>query len=640
MFNKSIAYKLSVYISVAVISVFLAFIIITFYFNNEIVKEKIESETITLGYQAMMLGEKQLVSTREVASNIAEQILYYANHQDVKLFISKILARYNFINAVHINIDPDVPEILYHNQYYFRAPDSIYMLRGNDVTYLCEVEQGIFNNMKKENHPGWTETFECHRNNKDVVAYFTPVQIHDEFNQTVTVGSVVLELARVDLNDTINSIKIGEEGYAFLVGKDGTYLTHPRKDYVMNKNLLNLSKKEFKGEVGDIKKVIESGLSGSIIAYPEDLDYQKCWIYYTPVKETGWTLVFVVPFNYMFEPLYIMILRMLFISVLGILIIFFIISFISNKLIQPLSNVTTQLKKFSSQGIETDLNTRNEVALVSESLDYIKSWYRKFEIEHQREEKLKNQRTQDLLEASEIQMSLINKDFSAFEKRDDIDLYASYQPAHIVSGDLFDFIFLDKDHLLFTIGDVSGKGLSASFFMSVAQTIIKGNSRLDTPGKIVNKTNNELYTVNQHQFFLTLFCGVLNLKTGILKYCNAAHTPLLILSANGEITAFEQPHGMPLGLNPDRVYEESALKLNPGDSIVLYTDGVTELQDANDQHFGRERFFQMLLHLAEFKPKLLIEEIEKNLDLFRGKRQLADDITILVLKYKDKKKAS
>jgi sigma-B regulation protein RsbU (phosphoserine phosphatase) len=330
---------------------------------------------------------------------------------------------------------------------------------------------------------------------------------------------------------------------------------------------------------------------------------------------------------------------MLFFAVLGILVIFFIITYISNKMIQPLSNVTSQLKTFSSTTGELVLNTRNEVELVSKSLDFLKSWYEKFEIEHRQEEILSSQRTQDLMEASEIQMSLINTDFSVFNERKDIDLFALYKPARIISGDLFDFIFLEKDILYFTIGDVSGKGLSAAFFMSVAQTILKNNAKLKVPGLIVEKTNNELYTVNQHQFFLTLFCGVINLKTGILQYCNAAHTSALILNLAGEINELEQSHGMPLGLYPNKTYENSKFKLNPGDSIVLYSDGVTEQLDINNNRFGIDIFYSVLNKTANQKPKELINEVDNNLELFRGEVKQTDDITMMVLKYKNKKKA-
>jgi len=236
-------------------------------------------------------------------------------------------------------------------------------------------------------------------------------------------------------------------------------------------------------------------------------------------------------------------------------------------------------------------------------------------------------------------MSLIHTDFSTFADREDVDLYAIYKPARIVSGDLFDFFFLDDENLFFSIGDVSGKGISAAFFMSVAQTLIKGNSKLKSPGKIITGTNNELFTANRHQFFLTLFVGVINLKTGVLKYCNAAHTSTMILNSKSEITVLNSLHGMPLGLYPNRDYNESFITLEEGSSLILYSDGVTEMQDPEKNHFGNERFYQILSLQKNRNPKILIGEIEKELDHFKGNMKQADDVTIMVLNFKSKKKA-
>jgi sigma-B regulation protein RsbU (phosphoserine phosphatase) len=422
-----------------------------------------------------------------------------------------------------------------------------------------------------------------------------------------------------------------------MVTSDGTFLTYPDEQYILERNLFSVLNKASNLDSLALYHILNDGKAGTAIAYPEYLDYEKSWLYYTPIKETGWTLLFVIPYDELFVPLYLMVLRMLFFSVVGILIIFFIVTYISKKLIQPLSSVTTQLKKFSSLTGEIS-NTNDEVALVTESLDYLQNWYEKFKIKTQEEEQKNTQREHDLLEASNIQMSLINTDFSLFENRQDIDLFAIYKPARIVSGDLYDFIFLDEDHLFFTIGDVSGKGVSAAFFMSVAQTLLKSNSRLKEPGKIVRATNHRLYSVNQHQFFLTLFCGIIDLKTGVLTYSNAAHTPTLIIKSNGEIIELAKSQGMPLGLYPNRKYGESRMMLNPGDSIVLFSDGVTEQQNKNKKHFGINRICKLLAKNTKLNPANLVLRIDRSLNKFRGEMEQNDDITIMTLKFKNRKR--
>ena len=640
MFNKSIAYRLSVYISLAVISVFMAFIVIAYYFNSNIIKRTVENEAINMGTKALMLGEKQLISVREITSNVSDQALFFAQHNEVELFVRLLMLKYPFLNAMHVNIDSGVPNVMYRHFHFYRSSDSIIFQKEDELIYFCKNEERMFKELMAGENPEWTEVFHCERNEKQVVGYYSPIRIRVAENELVKVGSVISELSLSDLNDTINSFRIGKkDGYAFLVSEDGTYLTHPNKEWILKRSLYTVKDKEYEISDARIDDLLKKGETGSVIAYPEYLNYRKSWVHYTPIKEIGWTLFFVVPYNELFVPLYLLVLRMLFFSVLGILVIFFIITYISNKLIQPLSTVTTQLKKFSSASNEPDSGTQNEVQLVSESLNYLKSWYEKFEINQNQEQQLNSQRKLDLLEASEIQMSLINTDFSAFKNREDIDLYAIYKPARIVSGDLFDFFFLDDDHLFFSIGDVSGKGISAAFYMSVAQTLIKSNSKLQSPGKIIAGTNNELFTANQHQFFLTLFVGVFNLKTGVLKYCNAAHTATLILNSKGEINELNSSHGLPLGLYPNRDYEESVVNVEPGSSLILYSDGVTEMQDSDKMHFGNERFYQILGAQKNLKPKEVIEGIEQELELFKGKMNQTDDVTIMVLQYKSQKKA-
>lgn len=633
MFNKSIAYRLSIYISLAVVTVFLIFIFIAYVFNHNILKSNVENRAIGLGYQAMMLGERQLVSTKEITSNISEQVLYFAHYNDVDFLVSNLMSKYHFLNAIHVNIDSVIPDLNYHNYYTFRDTDSIYSWKGNEILYHCRNEQRIFQTANSKDAPGWTEEFTCHKNNKLVVSYYSPIKIKDAGGNPIKVGSVIAELSLLDLADTINTLKIGKSGYAFLVSKDGSYLSHPNKDWIMNKNLFKISEHEYYSTQSQISSLLINGETGSTVAYPQYMNYEKSWIYYTPIKETGWTLIFVVPYNELFVPLYLLVLRMLFFAVLGILVIFITITYISNRLIYPLSKVTSQLKSFSSGGARNfEMDTRNEIELVSASLENIKNWYERFKTDKFNEEKLNTERMQDLMEASEIQMSLINTDFTAINSGNDAKIFAAYHPARIVSGDLYDFMFLNNENLYFTIGDVSGKGLSAAFYMSVAQTLLKSNSRFNSPGKIVTNANNELYTNNQHQFFLTLFAGVLNVKTGVLLYCNAAHTSSLIVSANGDITELTQTHGMPLGLYPNRIYSESEVLLNSGDSIVLYSDGVTEMQNEDKLHYGNERFFGVLRKYAKSEPEQFIREIENSLTDFRGVAKQTDDITIMVIK--------
>ena len=634
MINKSIAYRLSIYISIAVIVVFLAFMAITYFFNHRIIKESIQDVATGLSSKLITSVEEQLVATREVTSNVSNQTIFYSEQNHSDLLISGIMDRYPFLNAMRINIDSGVPSINYHNIFAYRDKNKIVFEKKNSIEYHCITEQRIFEKASANQEAGWTEIFTCHLNKNMVVAYYSPILYEDENHNISKIGEVITELSLSNLNEVINSLEVGKNGFAFLLSQDGDFITHPIKDYMLNRSVYDMPDDVYNKKKINMQDVLQRGLSGSLVAYPEYKDHKKHWAYYTRLNEIEWTLMIGFPYSELFEDLYLLILRMLFFSVIGILAVYLTVTYITNKLIEPLSTVTSQLKKFSSF-TGKEIASLNEVQHISESLNYLKTWYENFKVEQSNEEKRSKREKQDLLQASEIQQSLIKTDFTGISSRKEIDLYAIYKPARIVSGDLFDYFLLDDETLIFTMGDVSGKGVPAALFMSVAQTIIKSNaSAAYSASEIVKKANDELFTTNKHQYFLTLFLGILNLKTGELSFCNAAHTPSYVLKPNGEVIELIQTHGLPLGLYPNKEYSDSQITLDRGDCIVVYTDGITDLQNEENVQFGNKKFIENLKNLGDCNPEAMVNKIELSLDAYRGEASQIDDITLMVIKYK------
>ncbi|WP_321373681.1 SpoIIE family protein phosphatase [uncultured Draconibacterium sp.] len=634
MLNKSIAYQLSVYISLAVIGVFITFIGIFFLFNQTLIKESVTNKAMTQSSEVTGSVRRHVVTTSEVAGNIADQVIFYGQQDHIDLFIKSLVEKYSFLNAIFIDIDSTVTDLQYWSYLSYKEGDSVTIVRGDKSYEECIKGQVYFKDLKMQPNGGWSEPYLCERSNSVVVAYCAPIIINSTTNQEIRVGEVICELSLDELNKDVNSLKIGEEGFAFLLSKEGVYITHPRQDWVLNKSIYELSNKVYKGDVSTTSdSILVNAKPGTLIAYPELLNYEKALVYYTPVQQNGWILVSVVPYRELFEPLYMPVLQMLFFSVLGILIIYLTVTYIINRQIKPLSDVTQQLKRFSNlTGPYKDI-PENEVIQVAESLNYMKSWYEKYLQTQSDEKKKREQRQEDMRQASEIQHSFIKTVYPAFPDRTDIDLFSTYKPARGVSGDLFDYFFIDDDHLVLTMGDVSGKGVPAAFFMSVAQTTIKTNALEPKANTIVKNVNNELCTSNQHQFFVTLFLGVLNLKTGNLEYCNAAHTPGYILKGNGELVGLDQSHGLPLGLYPDKSYGSANIKMEKNETLILFTDGVTEMLNENDQQYGILRFEENIKSLAGQKPQEMVERLEKSFKIFRGNALQSDDITMLIFSY-------
>jgi sigma-B regulation protein RsbU (phosphoserine phosphatase) len=626
MFNKSIAYKLSIYISLAVIGVFLIFITASYFFNQNLLSNNIKNKAIAMSNEINGIVNKNTTITRDVAMNISEQIIYYSRNNDSELILRMVMEKYPMLNAIHISLDSS---LAIQNSYYFigREGSKINYEQGNSLIYNCTNEIDILKQVNKLKSAGWTDAYRCDSENDVVVAFYCPV--FDDEKQIV--GQVYCELSLSELNKNINQMGIGERGFAFIVNRNGDYITHPIKEWILARNLNELPNKIVKRRKIDIDSILEGKQSGSAVVYPEILNYEKSWVYYTPTNENRWFLIFIMPYNELFNELYIQTLRMLFFAVIGIIIIYFIISYISNKLIEPLSSVTTQLNKLSHPGGKE--SSKNEVKQVADSLNSLKTWFEKYRTNQEQEELKNYRRRQDLIQASEIQQSLIKTDFSTFAEGNNIDLYAFYKPARVVSGDLFDYFFIDEDNLAITVGDVSGKGVPAAIFMSIAQTIIKNNALFKRAKTIVNKANQDLCTDNTHQFFLTLFLGILNVKKGEFNYCNAAHTISLILKPDGSIIELNQTHGLPLGLYIDRNYKDSKIKLDEGDKLILYTDGVSELLNEDKTQFGIERLKETLEQYKDLGPEDLVMQIEKSLEFYRGNTPQSDDICVFVIEY-------
>jgi len=179
--------------------------------------------------------------------------------------------------------------------------------------------------------------------------------------------------------------------------------------------------------------------------------------------------------------------------------------------------------------------------------------------------------------AHDIQMGILPKIFPPFPEMPEFDLYATIEPAREVGGDLFDFFFLDDDHLCFNVGDVSGKGVPASLFMAITKTLIKTRATKDMPPEVVlNQVNQDLSEDNPSLLFVTLFLGTLNIKDGTIEYCNGGHNPPYIIRESGEIEAVEMTGGLALGVMEDFSFQSKRIVLNRGDAIFIYSDGVTE----------------------------------------------------------------
>jgi sigma-B regulation protein RsbU (phosphoserine phosphatase) len=246
------------------------------------------------------------------------------------------------------------------------------------------------------------------------------------------------------------------------------------------------------------------------------------------------------------------------------------------------------------------------------------------------------QRTDAALKlAHDIQMSLLPQKFPPFPEIAQIDLYAAIQPAWEVGGDLYDFFLTDQGLIFFAIGDVAGKGVPASLFMAITRTLIKVSARKGLqPHEILYEVNAELCCNNDSCTFVTLFCGTLDPVTGNVCYASAGHNPPLVVRPSQALVYLDDGGGMAAGILEKATYQTHHLHLNAGDSLFLYTDGVTEAMNRKRELFSEKRLIRKMDGLQKHSSEEIVTAILETISKFSKGVPQGDDITLMNLKMK------
>lgn len=240
----------------------------------------------------------------------------------------------------------------------------------------------------------------------------------------------------------------------------------------------------------------------------------------------------------------------------------------------------------------------------------------------------------DLDMAARIQQKILKQDFPVYQDDSRFDVYAHMIAAKHVGGDFYDFFKVDDDKLVFFIGDVSGKGMPASIYMAVCRTMLKAiGSEVTNPAECITKVNNMLIPESDITTFVTVFYGIIDLKTGVLSYCNGGHNLPYLVSKDGTVKEMSDVGGLLLGKFENAEYDMSTIQLEPGDSIVTFTDGVTEAENDSGGFFDEERVIKYLEKSADKQLNPLVKGLFLEVMKFAGTAPQSDDITVLTTRY-------
>jgi len=257
------------------------------------------------------------------------------------------------------------------------------------------------------------------------------------------------------------------------------------------------------------------------------------------------------------------------------------------------------------------------------------------ELMREQEEIIKKQERveAELSVASSVQQGML-PDLSAFSGNPHFEVAAYMKPAKEIGGDFYDFFTFGEDKMALTVADVSGKGMPAAMFMSSVKTCLRAYSKFcSTTSEIIARANNMLCLDNVYELFVTVWSGILDYRTGLLSYTNGGHNPPLIRQNGGSFEYVRNRHGSLLAVFENQKYGDSYLRLSHGDTLFIYTDGITEQMDSEKNLYGEERLNAALNANASLPPSLLIEAVRADISSFAGGAEQFDDMTMLCLRY-------
>ena len=266
---------------------------------------------------------------------------------------------------------------------------------------------------------------------------------------------------------------------------------------------------------------------------------------------------------------------------------------------------------------------------IEKAIEQIK-YIRQMQAEHTQLESIKS----DLAVASEIQQAILPRIFPPFpENEQQLDIAALMHAAKDVGGDFYDFFRIDDNRIGFVIADVSGKGIPASIFMAVSRTLIRATGiRGGSPAECISYSNKLLSNESVDCMFVTVFYGIYTISTGEITYCNAGHNPPLILKPSGEVEELPMPTDSLVGAIQDMKYHDETLTLKPGETLVMFTDGVNEAMNADYKEYGDDRLKACLKAHTGDNCHQLIDAVRADVAAFVGDMEQSDDITLFTLK--------
>lgn len=503
---------------------------------------------------------------------------------------------------------------------------------------------------KKADKPFFTKTYQDGYGRGLTITCVAPV--YDADNNFK--GCIGIDILMNDINSSMVNDHIVDPSYATLIDSDGYIIASKDVDETSS-GTTNIFDENIDTP---IKYVADSVLSGKDGIVRKGEGDEAIYISYSGIPLTDWVLCIMSPVKNIIEPavviknnidtnteqvsgtvndsIRIIIMNCLVMFAIIILVITFYVGKRAGKITEPLKSLENDVLEISKGNFEqrTDVTTDDEIGSLARTFNDMTESLQKY-ISDLKEVTAKEERiASELSVATKIQADMLPSKFPAYPERNEFDIFATMTPAKEVGGDFYDFFFIDDDHLALVMADVSGKGVPAALFMVIAKTLIKNRAMMGgTPSEILSYVNNQLCEGNEAELFVTTWLAIIEISTGKGIASNAGHEYPAIRRGNGSFELYKQKHSAALAAMEGMRFKQYEFELAPGDSIYVYTDGVAEATDSDNQLYGTDRMLDALNKCSVAEPEKLLSAVKQSIDEFVGDAPQFDDITMLCFDY-------
>ena len=634
--RRSFSARLSLWVVSFAALVFLAAMAYFFTVSRRYVREEAILRATQVVENSVLRLNNILEDVQLSADNLEWLVYRHLEEPEMMMEYSRITVQSNpVLSGCSISFEPN----FFEGHYYYSAYSGY--IGGNLETEQEGDEDYQYFYLdwylqpKLLNQPCWTEPYSDweqddaeDRQTQRMVSYCKPLTTPDGF-----IGSISLDISLKWLSDNLSPVKPYPHSYSILVSRGGTFLVHPDPEKLFYQTIFTEGLIDPKPELDELGK----SMLGLEAGYRRmEIDGIRSYVFFTPLNATGWSMAIVCPESDIFGRFNRLRRFIIAIDILGLLLLFLSCFRVIRKSMQPLSDLARQAEDIASGHFDTVLpeNTQpDELGTLSRSFADMQSSLVTYMDELTRTTANKVRIERELQIAQNIQMGMIPQVFPPFPERKDIDLYASMMPAREVGGDLYDY-FIQGRRLYFCIGDVSGKGVPASLFMTVVLNLFRAAGKQGLlPAEIAHQINETLTDGNEQLMFVTMFIGAIDLQTGKLDFCNCGHNPPVILPPDGKPVFLSCKANTAIGVLSDAVFEGEYADGFKDTPLFLYTDGLNEAENPDHELFGSDRLLAVLGEPFT-DAETVVKRMQAAISDHVAGADASDDLTMLCLEIK------